>query len=239
MGSASTEWPPLPAIDAKPQSFPGLGAAVLPRSVLVDGRRYTFRAPLVWEALAIGDVLPGAVGGEADDLRALNDVLRGWLPPEVYTHVVELVPTAFTSVLRRLLDDGGDLGAPAPKPGKKASRSPLPYDVVLADVCDVYGADPWVVLSTWPWPLFLRLARSARTASARTLRRWAEIEILPHTGKNAKSAIDRLDARADGEDLQNPNAPIPGASAEEIQASRERLRALWGVGKRRSAEGGD
>lgn len=230
--------PPTPKAPAHP--FGRISAAFLPRSLHAAGRRFDVRPPVVREALAVRELLPAALAGDADDMAALRVLLREWLPADAYQAVIDLEADGFARALAVLIDGGVELEPPRPK-GRSASETSMPaaisFDALLSDWCSVYGGDPWTVLERVPWPFFLRLAAVLGTASARQLLRMAEVEVLPHAGKGAPAAYERLESRARGDAFLDPDEPLPGASWEQIQEGRRRLRAMFGRGGTRFTAG--
>lgn len=176
-----------------------------------------------------------AAQGEESDLWALVDLLDAWLPPEVIADLLQMEAPAFFRRVVQLLDAHARRALEAltpPGQGKNTTESQResPFEVRLAvwDYCQAAGgADPWGVYARTPWPFFLAMTLVRDAATARDLLRWAEVEILPHVGKNARAALQSLRARAS---LHQDRETGPAYAAPEvIERDRAILTARFGV----------
>ena len=205
---------------------PGLAASSLPRVVVVEDRTYRVRPPTVREALELLAALPGAAKGDEEDAAVVQDVLEGWLSPELLELLPELRTKARWDLLRHLVYQGADLKALAAraKRGKRkgARQGPLSSDwrMALAEYCQVYGGDPWEVYDRTPFPFFLELLGVIDSAAAQAALRNLRWAAIPHMGKGARDQVTELTDTALGMHLVGVD---PGAS-EDTRSDMARLK---------------
>lgn len=215
-----------------------LAAAGLPRLVtLPDGRTHRVRPPTIRDAIEVLEAMPGVVAGDAGDAQVLEDALVRWLPDEVLAWILVLDPREVDRALRTLLFQGADLEMMQRRARRVRTDEPavrerrVDWRLALADYCQIFQAgNPWVVYRVTPWPFFLSMLEVSGAASARELIRWVELEVLPHMGKKARGALDRLRERA--EDRHGDLGDGHGAFAppDVIARDRAELRARFGGG---------
>ena len=221
----------------------GLAASGLPRLVeLPGGRTIEVRPPFVREAVEILEALEGAVRGEEGDVELVDDVLGEWLPLEVLQYLATLKLAARDRILRGLLFGGVDLEAAKRRRKKKTEgedaeqeKRPTSWRVMLSDYCQVWGGEPWTVYTTVPFPFFVAMLAEADRAAARDILRWAELEILPHTGKAAEKILGRLKRRAEPERPEDEVGSY--APPEVIARERAKLKARMGGPKAQKPPG--
>ncbi len=191
--------------------------------------------PTIRERLETETALLWATKGDEEDLWLLFDHLSAWVPRDVWADLLLFDAGGMFSEIARLLEhhvrhmlDVLDTEPPKREPADQAPAA-IDLRIALSDYCHVFGGDPWRVYNETPWPFFVALSLVRETASARQLLRMAEVEILPHTGKEAQESIQRLRERAgvgrrgadDGHGLHAP--------AEVIERDRAKLRELFGA----------
>lgn len=225
-------------------SFTALGAILLPYPVrsLTSDEIYEVRPPTVRERVEVGSQLLAAAKGEEQDIEDLFLLLWNWLPEHLVLDLLLGDAVMLFQTVEELLDGHLKRGVEALKPppppdpqGKKKPKDPEPSDFdprsAVWDYIQVaQGADPWMVYNETPWPYFVAMTLVREMASARHLLRMAEVEILPHTGKEAQRGIESLRERAG---VKNAGASGDGyglhAPPEVIAADREALRAKFGA----------
>ena len=205
----------------------GLSVSDLPRVLeLPGGKRVSVRPPVVREAV----ILLGALA--AGDAAVRDEVLDSWLPDEVRGLLELLGPVEYAQTLRPLIYDGSGID-PNVLDDKAGRRRAGPFDWrdAIAHYCMVYRESVWRVWAQTPFPFFLAMLAAADRASARELLRWANIEMLPHTGKDGYARIlHDLEAAAKGEMRERDQRDV---SPDVIEADQQRLReALGGLGVR-------
>lgn len=225
----------------------------LPQVVWIEGARHLVEPATVRQALEVRVSIEALVDADDDELAHLRgdliEVLTGWLPPPVVTALSRRTLPDLARIVLAILEEptppppswllkelGGEKDGDAE--GDKGSRPPPALEVLLADYVQVYGGSVWEVYTQVPWGFFLSFLYHRRTAIARELLRWSEIEILPHTGKGAKDMVADLERRANqregGEDDDALYAP-----PERIEKDRAELRKRFGPRSARNTEDAD
>jgi hypothetical protein len=137
-------------------------------TVEIDGREVRVDPPTVRTALVLLASMPGAIAGDAGDLRVFRAGAEGWLPPDL----VSLLPEdTYVSAVWALFERAACL--PERKLATGSARAEVNWVSLLADFRAAFPGDP---LSE-SWPLFMAL--------------------LPETGRlRAVGKADYIDAHA-------------------------------------------
>jgi len=224
-------------------SFTALGAILLPYPVRsLTGEVYEVFPPTIRQRVEVGSQLLAAARGEQQDIEDLFTLLFDWLPEGLVLDLLLGDAVMLFQTVAELLDGHLKRGIEDLKPPKvedPKKKNPEPPDdpsdfdprVAIWDYCQVVGgSDPWRVYDETPWPYFVALTLVREMASARHLLRMAEIEILPHTGKEAQKGIESLRQRAG---VKNAGSSGDGhglrAPPEVIAADRAALRTKFGA----------
>jgi len=166
---------------------------------------------------------------DSRDEFLLREVLEPWWGREVYEEWRQEASTERVAILHALLARGTPLWDTEPD-GDRIGEGPEVWCDALALYCDAFGADPWTVYDTVPFPFFMRLLPEARRTIGRRSWRAAEVVIIPHTSKEERAKIMRKIQREAGLQLEG-DLPAGDATEAEIAESRAELDRLFGVAK--------
>lgn len=209
--------------------FRSIAAAGAPLVVEVEGITQVVRLPTVREAILLQTAAPGMLERDANDARLYRGVLTAWLPSNVVTFLDTLSVLDVSQIVASLLEvhDLPVVEDDSKKKDTGHSTCPDPF-LLVSDVAQVYGGSAWHVFNEMPWPFFLHLLARSNSAAARQLLRWAEVEILPHSGKAAARTLKSLEKRARGPAAKHESDHLY-APPELIQQDRARLREFLGA----------